>query len=96
MIGINIEVVISMKNLLIIIALAGVIMFFPVSINNSTCLFGYFTGSWIHSADHAHGMGPVMLNHYLRNFVFFWWGSIALAIYLLTRKKKTDEKKEIQ
>ncbi|MGD9899715.1 MAG: hypothetical protein AB7T22_11385 [Calditrichaceae bacterium] len=85
-----------MKNLLIVMAIAGVIIFFPVLIGNSTSLFGYLTGSCFHTADHTHGMGPVMLNNYLKNFVLFWWGSIALAIYLLSRKNKTDEKKEIQ
>ena len=60
------------------IAVVGTILFFPLNIGGSTCLFGYLTGLQFSFAEDA---ATTMLNHYMRCFALPWWISIGFAIW---------------
>jgi hypothetical protein len=76
---------------LITIALCGVILFFPVMIGDSACLFGhltgicYYRGSGMHTCD-------LLLQHYLHSFALLWWSSIALVLLLIFKPNYTNKK----
>ncbi len=73
--------------LLLITATVGIVFFFPLTINDSTCLFGYLSGLHFVTAADA---SSAMLNHYMHCFALPWWTSIGLAIWSF---KKIQKKK---
>ena len=78
-----------MKILILTLVIAGIILFFPVPVENSSCLFGYLTGiCFYHSSVSPVNHGEQLLNHYMRHFAIFWWSSIGLATWLIYQWKK--------
>ena len=76
-----------MKILLMTVLFGCIILFFPLPVGNSSCLFGNITGICLY--DHACKMGDNhMLNHYMHHFAIFWWGSIGLVAWLIYQWKK--------
>ncbi len=73
--------------LLMFIAVSGFILFFPLNIDGSACLFGYLSGLRFATDGQP---SVIMLNHYMRCFALPWWFSIALAIWIY---KKMQSKK---
>jgi len=87
-----------MKKLMLILAITGVVFFFPFKIGESTCLFGHISGICIYDlASHKEHSGHIMLSQYLRYFALFWWGSIGLLVYIVhnIRKSKREYDYEI-
>ena len=80
-----------MKKLILILAITGVIFFFPFKIGESTCLFGHLTNICIYdlASHNGHG-GHLMLNHYLRHFALVWWASIGLLAYMVYKLRKSQ------
>jgi hypothetical protein len=84
--GIAFEFIKRMIKILLLFAMAGTILFFPIKIGTSACLFGHLTDICIydltmHEGHHSHSM----LNHYMLNYALFWWGSIGLLAYVVYR-----------
>jgi hypothetical protein len=75
--------------LLFIIALSGIVLFFPIQVANSTCLFGLISGTRYQPGS---DLSAVMLTHYMRCFALLWWSSIGLSVWsfkTIQKKKQT-------
>ena len=68
-----------------VIAVIGIILFFPVSIKGATCFFEYFTSLLLATGNDSSTM---MLDHYMRSFAIPWWTSIGLAAWSFKKLKK--------
>jgi len=88
--------------LLLGMGILGVVVFFPVNINNQyTCLY-HRLFSPEHSYPHTSGVNitsiqkEILLNRYLTPFGLLWWGSLlltALSIYGLKRQASKNDNK---
>lgn len=78
-----------MKIVISLILFAGIILFFPLHIGNSSCLFGYWAGIFFHhSTSSTMPCTRQMLDHYIRRFALIWWASIGLTIYFIYHWQK--------
>jgi len=75
--------------LIIFIAVIGIILFFPIGISGSTCLFGYLTGICLSVGRES---SAIMLNQYMRYFAIPWWISIGLAVWSFKKQQKLKQK----
>jgi len=76
-----------------IFAAIGFIIFFPIGIGDSTCLFGYFAGICFSTGNETSG---AMLDNYMHIFAIPWWISIGLTIWIYKKQHKAKFKIDME